>query len=128
MKKIIGTMAFIAALVLAGCGKVTTAADPQQTTTAPPSQEQTTTTTPVDINPDDFIWGDANCDTNVSISDAVAILQSIGNKDKYELKTQGALNADCCDPGDGVTARDALSIQKLDAGAIKELPEFTTKA
>lgn len=35
MKKIIGTMAFIAALVLAGCGKVTTAADPQQTTTAP---------------------------------------------------------------------------------------------
>ena len=33
MKKIIGTMAFIAALVLAGCGKVTTAADPQQTTT-----------------------------------------------------------------------------------------------
>lgn len=35
MKKFLGTMAFIAALVLAGCGKVTTAADPQQTTTQP---------------------------------------------------------------------------------------------
>ena len=35
MKKIIGTMAFIAALVLAGCGKVTTAANTQPTTTQP---------------------------------------------------------------------------------------------
>ena len=35
MKKIIGTMAFIAALVLAGCGKVTTATNPQETTTQP---------------------------------------------------------------------------------------------
>lgn len=35
MKKILGTMAFIAALVLAGCGKVTTAANNTQTTTQP---------------------------------------------------------------------------------------------
>lgn len=35
MKRLFGTMAFIAALVLAGCGKVTTAAKPEPTTTAP---------------------------------------------------------------------------------------------
>ena len=42
MKKLIGTMAFIAALALAGCGKVTTAADPQPTTTAPATKAAAT--------------------------------------------------------------------------------------
>ncbi|MDO4426134.1 MAG: cohesin domain-containing protein, partial [Planctomycetia bacterium] len=32
--------------------------------------------------------GDANCDGKVSIADATAILQSIGNKDKYGLSVQ----------------------------------------
>lgn len=71
------------------------------------------------------LLGDANCDKRVTVADAVAILQSLGNKDKYKLSPEGAANADCCDPGDGVTAKDALAIQKLDAGVIKSLPEIT---
>ncbi len=67
-------------------------------------------------------YGDANCDKKVTVADAVAILQSIANKDKYELQPQGKINADCYNPGDGVTANDALAIQKLDAGEIKSLP------
>ena len=69
------------------------------------------------------LWGDANLDKKVSVADAVAILQSIANKDKYALKPEGEANADVCDNGDGITAKDALSIQKLDAGQISELPE-----
>ena len=69
--------------------------------------------------------GDANLDQKVSVADAVAILQSIANEDKYGLKPEGKANADCCDVGDGVTAKDALAIQRLDAKVIDKLPETT---
>ena len=61
--------------------------------------------------------GDANLDGNVTVADAVAILQAIANRDKYELKPQGKINADV-DGQDGVTGNDALMIQKVDAGAL----------
>ena len=64
--------------------------------------------------------GDANCDGKVSVADAVAILQSIGNPDKFELNTQGRVNADV-DGIVGITANDALMIKKYDAGVISEL-------
>ena len=61
--------------------------------------------------------GDANCDGKVSVADSVAILQFIGNRDRYDLKPQGKKNADV--NGDGsVTGSDALEIQKMDAGII----------
>ncbi|MCR5707220.1 MAG: 1,4-beta-glucanase, partial [Ruminococcus sp.] len=66
--------------------------------------------------------GDANCDKKVTVADAVAILQSIANKDKFGLSAEGAANADCCDVGDGVTAKDAFAIQQLDAKVIDKLP------
>jgi hypothetical protein len=66
--------------------------------------------------------GDANLDEKVTVADAVTILQAIANKDKYALKPQGAINADCYKPGDGVTAKDALAIQMLDAKLITSLP------
>ena len=69
--------------------------------------------------------GDANDDGDVTVADAVAILQFIGNKDKYQLTDDGKLNADCCNPGDGITGSDALAIQKLDSGLITKLPEIT---
>ena len=69
--------------------------------------------------------GDANCDKKVTVADAVAILQSLANKDKFGLTPEGAANADCCDVGDGVTAKDALAIQRLDAKVIDSLPETT---
>lgn len=61
--------------------------------------------------------GDANCDGKVSVADSVAILQFIGNRDRYDLKPQGKKNADV--NGDGsVTGSDALEIQKMDSGII----------
>ena len=68
-----------------------------------------------------YLAGDANLDNKVSVADAVAILQSIANKDKYALKPQGAVNGDVEGNNDGITGADALRIQKWDAGAITTL-------
>ena len=65
--------------------------------------------------------GDANLDGDVTVADAVAILQFIGNRDKYELEPKGKLNADV-DGVEGITPNDALTIQKLDAGIIDSFP------
>ncbi|MBO5571985.1 MAG: dockerin type I repeat-containing protein [Ruminococcus sp.] len=54
--------------------------------------------------------GDANCDGNVDMSDAVLIMQSIANPSKYKLTEEGKANADM--NGDGITSGDALAIQK----------------
>ena len=69
------------------------------------------------------IYGDANDDKSVTISDAVAILQNMANAEKYPFTAQGKDNADVFNRGDGVTGSDAVSIQKYDAGALTELPE-----
>ena len=97
---------------------------PPVQTTAPAKPTEPTTTAP---NATVTLIGDANCDGKVTIADSTAILQSIGNSDEYSLTDVGAANADCCNPGDGVTAADALSIQRLDAKLIEKLPE-TVKA
>ena len=73
----------------------------------------------------DILYGDANCDKTVDIADATRILQSIGNPDKYALSDAGEKNADCFDPGSGITAMDALAVQKYDAKMISALPELT---
>ena len=67
------------------------------------------------------IAGDANGDKKVSVADSVAILQSIANRDKYKLSLVGKANGDV-DGEDGITANDALTIQKLDAKVITEFP------
>ena len=100
------------------------------TTEAPASTTvPATTTTTVDVEPitttvtaDDVSFGDANCDGKVTIADATAILQALGNSDEFSLTAQGEKNADCCDPGSGITAADALAIQKFDAKLIESLP------
>ena len=69
------------------------------------------------------MYGDVNLDGKVSISDAVRILQYVSNTSKYSLDEQAKDNADVFNRGDGVTANDAASIQKLDAGVISSLPE-----
>lgn len=61
--------------------------------------------------------GDANCDDKVTVSDAVAVLQYIANKEKYPLNAQGEFNADI-DSEDGITGGDAIAIQKIDAGIL----------
>ena len=64
------------------------------------------------------IFGDANLDEKVSVADTVAILQYLGNKDKYQFSSDAKLNADCYNTGDGITGMDALTIQKIDAKII----------
>nr|AEV58653.1 scaffoldin C [Ruminococcus flavefaciens] len=88
----------------------------EETTTTPPA-----TTTTTENKPGVSLRGDANLDNKVSVADAVAILQSIANKDKYALKPQGAVSGDVEGNNDGITGADALRIQKWDAGAITTL-------
>ena len=99
------------------------------TTTATGNVTNTTTTTVSGSTPCTATWGDANLDGKISIADATAILQSIANKDKYELKPQGKSNADIVDNGDGVTSKDALAIQMLDSKVISlvDLPITSEK-
>ena len=101
-------------------GTETTTTSTATTTTTTETTTTTTvyeTTTTVDLRP--TVIGDANLDNKCSVSDAVAILQHIANRDKYELKPQGAVNADV-DGVSGVTANDALVIQKVDAGVLSK--------
>ncbi len=96
------------------------------TTTETTTTETTTTvseTTSTTGGLDYTIAGDVNGDGDVTVADAVAILQFIGNKDKYQLDAQGKKNADV-DGVSGVTPNDALTILKVDAGIYKlaELP------
>ncbi|MDE6678375.1 MAG: glycoside hydrolase family 9 protein, partial [Ruminococcus sp.] len=42
----------------------------------------------------DILWGDANVDGEVNISDAVLIMQSISNPGEYPVTEQGQLNGD----------------------------------
>ena len=101
------------------CGKLSDGTDTPKPTNPP------ATTEPTDKPAGDVVYGDANCDGDVSMADAAAIYQALGNPDKYSLSAQGAANADCCDPGNGVTAADAIAIQKLTASIITKLPEKT---
>ncbi len=82
-----------------------------------------------DNNNDNTLWGDANCDGKVTIADATAIIQALGNQDEYVLSVQGAVNADVIDNGDGITGADANAIQAIEAGFIKQtdLPLTKTK-
>ncbi|MDE6797610.1 MAG: dockerin type I repeat-containing protein [Ruminococcus sp.] len=62
------------------------------------------------------LLGDANEDGELSLSDAVLIMQSLSNPDTFQLTPQGKANADIYGDGDGVTAMDALQIQKIMIG------------
>lgn len=70
--------------------------------------------------------GDANCDDQTDMADAVLIMQALANPDKYgengsdihHLTGLGKLNGDT--DGDGLTVGDALAIQKKLLGLDKE--------
>jgi lysophospholipase L1-like esterase len=100
------------------------------TTTAPePVTTTTTTSAPVEHRIKKFP-GNANCDSNVSMADAVLIMQSISNGDKYgedgsdptHITAQGKINADV-DGNGSVTPADALFIQKVML-KLETLPEI----
>lgn len=62
---------------------------------------------------DDSINGDANLDGEVTLADSLTVLQYIANEEKYPLNEKQQFNADCYNPGDGITAMDALEIQMI---------------
>ena len=68
----------------------------------------------------EILYGDANEDGKVSISDSVKILQYLANSEKYPLTEQGKINGDV-DGVEGISGKDAYFIQMYDAGAA-ELP------
>ena len=83
------------------------AADTTTTTTAPSENENTDR-------------GDANCDGEINMADAVRVMQAIANPDKYALYEKGTKNADVDGSGD-VTNMDALIIQQFKLGLISSL-------
>ena len=65
----------------------------------------------------DYVNGDANDDSTLTLNDAVAVLQNIALPAKYPLTAQGKFNADC-DGKAGISGGDALWIQMKDAGLV----------
>ncbi len=64
------------------------------------------------------VWGDANESGDVTISDAVLIMQSIANPDEFKVSEQGRINGDVVDNGNGLTNVDALAIQYVEIKTI----------
>ncbi len=95
-------------------------------TDMPPVTDPTDPSTD-DTDDEELLPGDANCDGNVDLADAVLIMQYNANPDEYGLNKangisdQGAKNADVIGDGDGITNLDALQIQKFKLGLIESL-------
>lgn len=89
------------------------------TTTQTTSSTTTTTTTTTTITPSDVIYGDANGDGEVSISDAVIVMQALANPDDYQLTEYAKVCADVVG-NDGVTTSDALAIQMVVSNQISQ--------
>jgi len=70
---------------------------------------------------DGCTYGDANCDGEVNMADAVLIMQCVLNPDKYQLSELGVMNADVYVPGSGITNADALTIQRFKLGFIDHI-------
>ena len=100
----------------------TTKAPTPTTTKATPTEAPVVPTTTAGTGTTVTLIGDANCDGIVTMADASSIYQSIGNSDKYGLSKQGTANADCYNPGSGITAADALAVQKFCASLVEKLP------
>ena len=95
----------------------------QETTTSTTTTTTTvSSTTSTTSNPQISItlYGDANCDSTVDMSDIVLIMQSLANPNKYDINgtdehcitLQGKANADVDLSSKGVTSNDALRIQE----------------
>ena len=74
------------------------------------SNNELTPQTEVDIL--NSVEGDANNDGAVGISDVTYIMQSVAAPDSYPFDAQQTFNADVTGGNDGVTAEDALAIQR----------------
>ena len=66
--------------------------------------------------------GDANCDNNVDISDAVIVKCYLINSVKYSISAQGIANADVQNTGNGLNNQDVIAIQQYIIQLIDRLP------
>lgn len=104
--------------------------EPPETTTTQSTETTTTTTTTVTTatgsNTPPIIWGDSNNDGEISIADAVLIMQTMVNADEYKIEGDGKIAADVSNHGDGITTSDALVIQQVIANIISadQLPLY----
>ena len=108
---------------------ITTASISADSTTSAKTAETTTTTVSqtADTISTDYRKGDANCDGNVDMADAVLIMQSLANPDKYgvngtdahHITSQGQSNGDVDSGSKGLTSNDALEIQRYLLGLVK---------
>lgn len=87
-----------------------------------PATQPVVTTVPTTGGNDNTVYGDANLDSKVTLADALAILQFVANENKYPLGEQAKKNADCFNPGDGITGMDAVAVQLYDVNEITKLP------
>ena len=97
----------------------TTTTQPTTTSSQPISTQTTTTPAPASK------LGDANGDGQVLLNDSIIILQYLGNPDAYPLSDQAKANADVSNPGDGITNKDALAIQRYILKIIPSLPDYS---
>lgn len=74
------------------------------------------------------VLGDANGDGELSLADAVLIMQSLANPDDFSLSAEAKELADIVDKGDGITAKDALAIQMVNISliSVSDLPIKST--
>ncbi|MDE6666098.1 MAG: cellulase family glycosylhydrolase [Ruminococcus sp.] len=75
-------------------------------------------TNPTPSKDPDIMYGDANCDGQVNISDAVLIMQSIANPEEFKISEKGKKAGDVYGNGDGITNNDALAIQYVEIKTI----------
>ena len=95
------------------------------TTTKPTTTKPTTTTTTTTTKPNTLQYGDVNCDGVVNVTD-VTVLAAYLKGLKNDLLAQGLINADVCDPGDGVDEKD-LEFLKGYVENKNSLPYYTIK-
>ena len=108
-------------------GDADTSSTTKTETTSTTSSETSTSTDETQ----EVVYGDANCDGDVSLADAVLIMQSLANPSRFGLTgsdeghitEQGRANADCSNVGDGISNLDALAVQKYCLKLIPTLPE-----
>ncbi len=88
-----------------------------------PTEDGTIETPTEDGKVEATLPGDTNCNNDVEIADAIAIMSYVTNPEASPLNAQQMANADVYQCGDGVGINDAVSIQKYITKLIKELPE-----
>ena len=70
---------------------------------------------------DEIVYGDVNIDGYINMADAVLIMQSLSNPDKYQLTESQRARGDVFN-NDGITNMDALTIQNYLVGIVESLP------